>query len=110
MSCKVRNRYRQKATRKHNRQLHKATINKGGTRKSNQSPKYVFGYQLFDKVRFKGRDCFIFGRRVSGYFDVRLLGGTKLHAGVSYKKLRLKEKRKTILIEKEVVRCNSSPT
>ena len=96
----------QKTVRRHNRQIHKATINKGGTRKLNQAPKYVFGYQLFDKVSLKGEEGFIFGRRSSGSFDVRLLDGTKLSAGVSYKKLALLEDRKTILTERS---ATSSP-
>jgi hypothetical protein len=92
--------YHQKKVRNHNRQIHKNTIQKGGYRKSNQSPKYVFGYQLFDKVKYDNQECFIFGRRSSGYFDIRTLDGTKLSAGVSYKKLQLLEKRKTYLIER----------
>ena len=92
--------YLYKKVRCHNRQIHKSTILKGGYRKSNQAPKYVFGYQLFDKVLYNNQECFIFGRRLSGSFDVRLLDGTKLSAGVSYKKLRLLEKRKSYLIER----------
>ena len=42
--------YTIRPVRHHNRQLHKATILKGGIRKSNQTEKYVFGYRLFDKV------------------------------------------------------------
>lgn len=91
-----------KSVRSHNRQIHKATINKGGKRKLNQSPKYVFGYQLFDKVRYKNKDCFVFGRRATGYFDLRLLDGTKISAGVSCKKVRLTEKRKSLLIERRM--------
>jgi len=98
--------YAQKATRKHNRQIHKATIGKGGYRKNNQAPKYVFEYQLFDKVLLNGKEGFIFGRRTSGSFDARTLDGTKLSAGVSYKKLKLLERRKTILIER---RATPSP-
>lgn len=100
--------YIQKAVRRHNRQIHKATINKGGKRKLNQAPKYVFGYQLFDKVLYKNQECFVFGRRASGSFDIRKLDGTKLSAGVLYKKLKPLEKRKTILTEKEVC-ATSSP-
>lgn len=92
--------YYQKKVRCHNRQIHKSTILKGGYRKFNQAPKYVFGYQLFDKVLYNNQECFIFGRRSSGSFDVRLLDGTKLSAGVSYKKLKLLEKRKSYLIER----------
>lgn len=89
-----------KKVRCHNRQLHRATIAKGGYRKNNQAEKYVFGYQLFDKVRFNGKEAFIFGRRTSGSFDIRTLDGEKLSAGVSYKKLKPLEKRKTYLTER----------
>jgi len=90
--------YQQKVVRTRNRQIHKATINKGGYRKLNQSQKYVFGYQLFDKVQMPdSQKGFIFGRRVSGSFDVRTLDGTKLSAGINCKKLILLEKRKSIL-------------
>lgn len=92
--------YFQKAVRRHNRQIHKATVNKGGYRKLNQSSKYVFGYQLFDKVLCNGEVGFIFGRRSRGSFDVRKLDGTKISAGISYKKLTLLEKRKTISTER----------
>ena len=90
----------QKQVRKHNRQIHKLTINKGGTRKRNQSPFEVFGFRLFDKVLCKGEVGFIFGRRASGSFDIRKLDGTKISAGISYKKLVLISKRKTYLIER----------
>ena len=94
--------YYQKKVRNHNRSLHKSTILKGGIRKSNQAPKYVFGYQLFDKVLYNDIECYIFGRRTSGYFDLRLLDGTKISAGVSYKKLKLLECRKTILTQRRM--------
>lgn len=97
--------YYQRAVRRHNRRLHKATILKGGYRKANQAPKYVFGFQLFDKVLCKGKEGFVFGRRTSGSFDVRMLDGTKLSAGVSYKKLKLIGKRTTLLVER---RCATS--
>lgn len=92
--------YMQKKVRCHNRQLHKCTIGKGGVRKANQAPKYVKGYQLFDKVRYGSTECFIFGRRSSGYFDIRLLDGTVIHRGISYKKLKLLETSKTYLTER----------
>jgi len=96
----------QKVVRRRNRQIHKTTISKGGYRKANQAPKHVHGYQLFDKVILSGKEGFVFGRRSSGSFDVRTLDGTKLSAGVSYKKLKLLEKRKTMIIER---RAASSP-
>ncbi|MDR1537128.1 MAG: hypothetical protein LBU32_03875 [Clostridiales bacterium] len=93
--------YMQKAAGKRNRQIHKATVNKGGKRKLNQSPKYVFGFQLFDRVQMPdGRKGFIFGRRSSGSFDVRALDNEKISVGISCKKLKTLEKRKTILMER----------
>ena len=95
--------YRQKFVRQQNRQLHKATINKGGVRKANKAPKYVFGYRLFDKVRMpSGQDGFVFARRSSGSFDIRKLDGTKLSAGISYKKLKKLESACTVLTERSV--------
>lgn len=89
-----------KKVRCHNRQIHKVTINKGGARKRNQAPYEVKGFRLFDKVLYQNIECFIFGRRSSGSMDVRLLNGTKINAGVGYKKLKLLETRKSYLIER----------
>src|SRR5438874_576988 len=75
--------------RRNNRQLHKATIRKGGKRQRNTAPKEVHGFRLFDCVSYQGTMCFVFGRRSTGYFDVRLLDGTKIHASASVKKLRV---------------------
>jgi N6-L-threonylcarbamoyladenine synthase len=47
-----------------------------------------------------GREGFIFGRRLSGSFAIRTLAGEMLSAGISYKKLKLKEVRQTILCER----------
>ena len=90
----------QKKVRCHNRQIYKAKTYKGGVRKRNQAPYLVKGFRLFDKVEYAGQECFIFGRRSSGYFDIRRLDGTKVHAGVSYKKLRFIETRHTTLTER----------
>lgn len=92
--------YLWKYVRKNNRQLHKANTLKGGKRKANKAERFVKGFQLFDKVRFEGQACFIFGRRTSGYFDLRLLDGTKIHASASYKKLKNMEYATTLLCER----------
>ena len=91
--------YFQKQTRRHNRQIHKLMILKGGLRKKNQAPYEVKGFRLFDKVKVLGEEGFIFSRRSSGYFDVRKLDGSRISAGISHKKLSLVEKRKTYLFE-----------
>ena len=94
--------YYQKKVRCHNRRIHKSTICKGGIRKRNQTVYEVKGFRLFDKVEYNGQECFIFGRRSSGYFDIRKLDGTKVHAGILYKKLRLVETRHTMLTERRM--------
>ena len=97
-----------KQVRRHNRQIHKANILKGGKKKLNQAPYLVKGFRLFDKVKYKGEECFIFGRRSSGYFDLRKLDGTVIHRSASYKDLKLLSKRKTLLWERR--EGVSSPT
>ena len=94
--------YLHKFVRRHNRCLHKSTILKGGYRKANQAPKYVFGFRLFDKVSYKGTTCFVFGRRSSGSFDIRTLDGEKISAGVSYKRLKPLTKSTTMLTERSM--------
>ena len=81
--------YYQKKIRCHNRQIHKYKINKGGVRKHNQAEYIVKGFRLFDKVCFNGKEYFVFGRRASGFFDIRNLRGDKVNKGsISYKRLR----------------------
>lgn len=94
--------YYQVKVRNHNRQIHKAKILKGGKKKLNQAPYLVKGFRLFDKVKYNNQECIIFGRRSSGYFDVRLLDGTKIHSSVSSSKLNLLETKKSILIERRM--------
>ena len=93
--------YLQKQIRRHNRKIHKANILKGGKKKANQSPYMVKGFRLFDKVKYNGIECFVYGRRVSGSFYIRKIDGTKVHTGISFKKLKFLEVRKNFLITKE---------
>lgn len=95
--------YLQKKVRCHNRQIHKFRITKGGVRKRNQAPYIVKGFRLFDKVIYGGQECFVFGRRTSGYFDLRKLDGTIVHRSASYKKLRLFEQSCSCLTERRAV-------
>ena len=95
--------YYQKKVRCHNRQIYKSTILKGGIRKRNQAPYDVMGFRLFDKVKWKGQNCFIYGRRSTGRMDLRLLDGTKINASVGYKNLKLIEMRKNYLTEQRKV-------
>lgn len=91
----------QKKVRCQNRQIHKANFLKGGRKKLNQAPFLVRGFRLFDLVSYEGSLYYIFGRRASGYFDIRKLDGTKVNKGsISCKKLKLINTQKTILTER----------
>lgn len=92
--------YYQKKVRCHNRQIHKMTIGKGSYRKRNQAAYEVKGFRLFDKVLYNGQECFVFGRRESGYFSLRRLDGTKIHQSAKAKDLILLEKRKRYITER----------
>lgn len=81
--------YAIKNIRRHNRQIHKAKILKGGKKKLNKAPYIVAGFRLFDKVLYEGQECFIFGRRTSGYFDLRSLDGKRIHASANNKHIIL---------------------
>lgn len=94
--------YYQKKVRCNNRQIHKAKILKNGKKKLNQAPYIVKGYRLFDKVSVDGIECFIFGRRATGYFDLRKLNGDVISRSKSYKQLKLLQKRKGLLIERKI--------
>lgn len=100
--------YLQKQVRRHNRKLHKSKIYSGGYRKNNQAKYSVFGFHLFDKVKYNNIDCFIFGRRSSGSFDIRKLTGEVISHSISYKKLKLVEYRKSLLVEREVCGASSN--
>jgi hypothetical protein len=89
-----------KYVRRNNRQLHKATIRKGGKRQHNTAPTYVHGFRLFDCVRYQEKTCFVFGRRSTGYFDLRTLDGKKVHASANYKNLKNIQKASAFLVER----------
>lgn len=91
--------YKIKLVRRHNRQIHKMKIPKGGTKRPNQSPFEIFGFRLFDRVRFDSKFYFIYGRRKTGSFNIRDINGEN-KKDVIYKKLKLSRcKRFMIQIE-----------
>jgi len=73
----------------------------------NTAKRFIEGFQRYDKVRWNGTECFIFGRRTTGYFDLRRADGTKIHPSVNSKHLILLESAKTNLIERRM--AASSP-
>ena len=85
-----------KEVRKSNRKLFK------GDRSHirNTAERFIYGFQRFDKALYNGVECFIFGRRKTGYFDLRKLDGTKIDSSAKHTKLTLIESAKTLLIER----------
>ncbi len=65
----------------------------------NTAARLIHGFQRFDKVKYNGVECFIWGRRTTGYFDLRLIDGTRVNPSVSYKSISLIERAKTLLKE-----------
>ena len=82
--------------RKCNRKLFKG--NRSHIR--NTANRIIRGFQRYDKVLWKGIECFVFGRRKTGYFDIRMLNGHKLSSSAKAKDLKLLENFKTLLTEK----------
>ena len=95
--CDVEYLYRK--VRRHNRQIHKAKPSKGGKRQRTQSNYIVNGFRRYDKVLYNNRECFITGKRSSGYFQLKTFEGTVISQGVSSKKLKLLEPVKGWLID-----------
>jgi hypothetical protein len=83
-----------KQVRKCNRKLFK------GERShiKNTAARFIHGFQRFDKVLWNNIECFVFGRRKIGYFELRKLDGTKIHASAKAKELTLVESSNTFLI------------
>ena len=88
-----------KKVRRHNRQIHKAKPSKGGKRIKNQSPYIVNGFRRYDKVMYNGVECFITGKRSSGYFQLKKYDGTVISQGTNSKKLKLLEPIKGWLVD-----------
>jgi N6-L-threonylcarbamoyladenine synthase len=89
--------------RANNRQLHKASILKGGIRKNNQAPREVHGYRLMDGVEYAGRPCFVNARRQTGYFSLSDISGKVLAGSVSYKHLNLINHNNSNILEDAVL-------
>ena len=98
--------YAYRKIRCHNRQIHKAKILKGGIRKRNQAEYEIKGFRLFDHVSYKGwNHYFIYGKRKTGFFDIRLFDGTgKVNNGsVSSKKIHLIQPCSGYLVDRFIV-------
>lgn len=93
--------YYQKKVRCHNRQIHKATIYKGGKKRRAQMEYIVKGFRLYDKVSHQGKEYFVMGRRTSGSFSIKTLDNKKPNKSgtLSFRKIKLLETAKHYLVE-----------
>lgn len=96
---RIERQYLKRLIRRHNRQIHKMKILKGGKKKNNQAPFEIFRFRLFDKVLYNNEILFVYGRRKSGNFNIRDFNGEN-PKDVSHKKLKLiRGKRRLIILK-----------
>lgn len=94
----------QKCIRRQNRKMTKDNFIKNGIKKNNQLAGKIFGFKLFDTVEYQKKRYFIFGKRKSGFLDIRTLDGEKINNGsISYKRLKLIRKNSGILTERRLL-------
>ena len=93
--------------RRHNRKIHKDKIYKGGVLKNNQAEHFVFGFGLMDRVMFNGIECFVHGRRSTGYFDLRDIDMSRVHDSAPSKDIRLIRHERNIIYKKMLKRIDA---
>lgn len=89
--------YKGKQNRNHYRQLHEILPKKGGIRLPVILPKFIYGYQISDKVLCQGKVGFISSRRQSGSFAIKDINGGFIRTNITYKKLKLIEQRTSLM-------------
>jgi len=87
--------YTVKQVRRQNRKLFKGIR----SHLRNTASRHVHGFQRFDQVIFEKERCFVFGRRSSGYFDLRKLNGQVIHRSAKANSLKLFQSFNTLLWE-----------
>jgi len=93
------NRWVIRKLRANNRQLHKATILKGGIRKNNQAPREIRGFRLMDSVKLRGRQFYIKGRRITGQFALSNITGRLCFNSITFKQLKIVNHNNEYLME-----------
>ena len=68
----------------------------------------MFGFARFDRVKYDKKECFVYARRTSGYFDLRDIDGSKIHTVASVKKIKLIRHENSIIIKKIKKDCADS--
>lgn len=91
--------YYMKLRRNHNRQLHKATPQKGTGIRSPKSPYFTKGFASYDLVEYNGKEYYITKKRKTGYFGLGDASGKTLINSVKWDKIRLLQRNKSYSIE-----------
>ena len=69
--------------------------------KKNQAEHFVFGFGLMDRVKFNNIECFVYGRRTSGYFDLRDIDNNKIYTAAHIRNIKLLRHERSIIYEKK---------
>lgn len=107
---RVKSYYCTRRRRCHHRQIYKANPKKGGVYVLCQSPKYINGIGLWDKVEYKGRECFVTSRRRQGcgYAVLKTLTGEQITNSARMPDIKVLEKAahpiQQILIDEQTIK------
>ena len=78
-----------KKIRRHNRQLYRESVFKGGYRKKNQCPYEIFGYHRYDMVEYNKKIYYINSLRTRGYFQIKDIFDKKYEKTITHKKIKM---------------------
>ena len=92
-----------KKLRCHNRQIHKCIIKPNKVRPLAKLPYIMYGFRMFDKVLYSGKEYFVYSRRNNGSFSISPLYNLKTYIQKTYKKLKLIEPCKHLVCQKVVI-------
>ena len=87
-----------KKIRRHNRQLYRESVFKGGYRKKNQCPYAIFGYHRYDMVEYNKKLYYINSLRTSGCFQIKDIFDKKYEKNIIYKKIKMVQIRNGFII------------
>lgn len=90
--------YYKKKIRRHNRRIYRDNLLKGGISKKNQCPYEMYGFRRYDLIIFENRLYFINSLRTNGSFQIKNLLNKKWKKEISYKKIKLFQKRSGYII------------
>jgi len=94
------NRYLHRFVRRHNRMLYRATMMKGGIRKSAQTARVVRGFRHLDEAKWNGMLCWVSSRRTNGSFKAVDVDGSCIKDGINWKRFQRLRNTGTVLTKR----------